>query len=762
MKSWVMIYNLVSFAAFVVQLGFLIFSLCRKDRFRRIFGTMLTFSMLTLVTYNCFLNAPTHLTAMIFHTAFAGAFLCSNLCISLFVMRYTQTEKYMLNVIRITGLFLVLFLGFYVYNAFSHLLYDVERVTIMGTEIWTIKPAGLIWLYYLVSALLSLQIMAQLIVRVVVLPKIYKYRYILLAIVYGGIWSIRGVLHILSAPIDVSVLVFTFFAGFTSLIVIYGAPKKLTERMVRMANNSMNDGLLCYDNTGKPIFSNAAAKKLFAAERNPLKAMRAYRINRVDHAKENSSYEEVWEETFVLDGQEHIYDVRYIHIREHDQIVGSYLQFTDKTEELLMFEQQRYQATHDGLTGIYNRERFFREAEKRKNEFPNIPWMILVSNIRDFRLVNELFGEEVGDAILVREAENFRKYAHRSSLYGRIMDDRFALLMDKRYFSPDIFMECIDDVRKITDEKNFRMHVQVGIYEVTDPTENIVLIYDKAILALPNIASEYQKVFAYYDSNRMEERLKEHQIIEDFDHALEHGEFQIFLQAQFDKEGKVLGADSLPCVASEERGILAGKDLYAALEHSGVVHKMNEFLWNRAAELLHEWKITHPDWYISIHISAKDLYFTNVLEFLQNLLDQHEIRPQNLHVEIDEATLMMDPKNNVTLLNELQKMGLFIIISEFGNGYSSLNMLKDMHPDAIRLDHMVDPEDGDETRGYTVIKAILSMAQKLGIQTIISDIQNEAEHHFIKENGGDIYQGTYYAFPATVDEFVVMTEWTPD
>ena len=276
----------------------------------------------------------------------------------------------------------------------------------------------------------------------------------------------------------------------------------------------------------------------------------------------------------------------------------------------------------------------------------------------------------------------------------------------------------------------------------------------KANLASETIKNEYKSNIAYYTERLFESSIEERRIIGEFERAISNNEFEMYLQPQVDSSGNLYGAEALVRWQHPERGLLSPAIFIDVLEKTGFIYKLDRYMWDKAAKKLGEWKKEGKDQYhISVNISTKDFYLVDVYETFVGLVDKYDIDPVNLNIEITETTLMSDFDKNMGIIRLLQNYGFNIEIDDFGSGYSSLNMLKDISADVLKIDMGFLRASENEAKGLDILESIITLAGKLGMKVITEGVETKKQLYMLVEMGCDMYQGYYFSKPIPVDEF---------
>ena len=458
---------------------------------------------------------------------------------------------------------------------------------------------------------------------------------------------------------------------------------------------------------------------------------------------------------FEIDGKTRYFDISYKRIYdEKHRPLCDYFIYIDRTDMIQSLEREKYKATHDGLTGLLTREQFFIDTHELINKYAGMKFCIIYSNIKDFKFVNELFGIEKGDCVLKRQAQIIKEWKSDKMLSARIQNDRFAMCIPKDDLCEDDLIEAVKMMQEEFANTSFHLHLFIGIYEISDRNESVSIMCDKANIAGDTIKDNYESCIAYYDEHLLEISIEERRIIGEFDMALERKEFVMFLQPQVDCDGNAYGAEALVRWQHPDRGLLTPQKFIEVLEKAGLIYKLDRYMWERAAEKLSEWKKAGWEKYhISVNISTKDFFMIDVYETFTQLIRKYDINPENLKLEITETALMSDFEKNMEILKRLQAYGFKIEIDDFGSGYSSLNMLKDISADVLKIDMGFLRASENESKGQDILESIISLAGKLGMEVITEGVEKNSQLQMLKMMGCKIFQGFYFSRPISVEEF---------
>lgn len=580
----------------------------------------------------------------------------------------------------------------------------------------------------------------------------FRYEVIFITLFVGFILDLATVRS--QSIYDISTLIY----GFMSMIIYYLTlsyiPNELIENTLSLIIKDMNSGIVCFDIHGKCIYCNDILREQYNIGYDYEHMEHKYRawLEKIgDNRKDSMKFET----SINSDSGKRYYEIAYKRTYDDKKNqVCDYFLFNDRTEEVELLKYEKYRATHDMLTGLLNKEQFYIETAKMIREHIDTKYCIICSNIKDFKFVNELFGVEKGNEILRKEAEYIKDFADEEVVAARLRGDRFAMCMPKVRFDEKLIDKAVSGINAAFKNSLFHMHIFLGVYDIEDVNERVSIMCDKANFAGETIRNEYNINVAYYTEQLMLKSLEERKIIGEFDRALDNEEFVMFLQPQVDYEGYPYGAEALVRWQHPKRGLLSPDMFIDALEKNGFLYRLDIYMWNKAAKQLSDWKKRGIEKYhISVNISTKDFYLIDVYETFTSLVEKYDISPKLLKLEITETALMSDFDKNILIIKKLQDYGFDIEIDDFGSGYSSLNMLKDISADVLKIDMGFLRASENEVKGQDILESIIELANKLGMKVITEGVEKKSQLDMLSMMGCKMFQGYYFSKPIPVDEF---------
>ncbi len=411
----------------------------------------------------------------------------------------------------------------------------------------------------------------------------------------------------------------------------------------------------------------------------------------------------------------------------------------------------------DDLTGIYNREIFYKKVQEQLKENPEaLEYDIICLDVERFKMINDLYGTTTGDDLLKFIANYLMVYfEHSNAIWGRLYGDVFAIYMPRK--EEQHFIEAsINDM--VTYPLNMNLIINYGIYNIHNYDTPVSVMCDRANMAIKTIKGNYARRYAIYDSYLREEVLIEHKVINEMSEALEYQQFIPYYQLKFNiVTNKVIGAEALIRWVHPKRGVISPSEFIPVFEKNGFISLLDRYMWEAVCKDIRSWMDEgKPVIPISVNVSRMELYNENLADYLYNLIAQYKIPVHLLQVEITETAYMENPHQLIESVNRLKEKGFIILMDDFGSGYSCLNTLKDVAVDVIKLDVKFSTDINCNMKGDCILKSIIQMGRRLGLSMIAEGVETQQQADFLKSNGCHRAQGYLYAKPLPKKEVEVL------
>lgn len=691
-----------------------------------------------------------------------GLYLFSFDLVLIYILQYSQQYTQVFNEVSPfrTGCFVVAYLdGISLFlNTFFHHIFTLKTVSYMGFQMHQISDKTIFYhLHYIFAYALIFCILASFVTKIMQISNFYRKKYVPILVVLCVIMVLNFVCNVSGFPIDLSLAFFAFAAILICYLTLYRSPRELIDKTLSIVVTGMNNAVICFDINQECVYANDRACSMFhgsLADFSKISEQVQDWITAHDFQNRDSVE---WSDQKVIDNEVHYFDVEYRKLfAKEDEYIGFFLNLIDTTEKHLAFEKERFLATHDTLTGLYNSNYFAVKVAETLKAKPDVEWLLLSSNVKDFKLVNDLFGLEKGNEVLKMEADLLREHCSKDSVYGRIGGDKFAICIPKERFCEQDFLNAIRKMGQAFNNEMYHLHMYIGVYEITDRDEEVSIMCDKANLAMKTLYENYDRSIAYYSDTIFDQTLEEKQLVGDFDQAIAEEQFCMYLQPQMTSEGKMLGAEALVRWQHPKRGLIFPGDFIEIFERTGLIYRLDRYVWELAVRKLAQWqKEGHDELYISVNISTKDFYYMDVYQTITSLVEKYGIIPSTLKLEITETAIMTGTAGELEIIGQFRKYGFEVEIDDFGSGYSSLNTLKDMDVDVLKIDmgflRTTKPERLE--RSMSILDMIISLSKILGLSVVTEGVETEEQVSRLSQMGCGIYQGYYFSKPIPVSEF---------
>lgn len=427
---------------------------------------------------------------------------------------------------------------------------------------------------------------------------------------------------------------------------------------------------------------------------------------------------------------------------------------------LALLHELRYLAEFDALTGIYSKAKFFDVTRAMLHASPTERFAFFRIDIERFQLVNSFYGTETGDSLLRFAAQKLRESvaAFGRGTYGRMEADVFAVCIP--YTGEREAIALIERYKAELGrfELNFNLTPTCGIYVIRDKQEELSMMMDKAGLAAKRVKGNYIKNYAFYEEEMSRALEEEQEITNKMAQALSRGEFEIYFQPKYNlSTNRPEGAEALARWMDPLRGKTLPGVFIPIFERNGFVAHLDYYVWERVCALLRRWldKGLNPS-PISVNVSRVNIYTADLVERICSLTKKYDIPNRLLQLELTESAYTDNPKVIMETMKSLQEKGFLILMDDFGSGYSSLNVLKNMEVDIMKLDMKFLSDADVPGRGEKIISSVVRMAKWLGIPVIAEGAEKQEQVEFLREIGCEYVQGYYFARPMPEDEYEAL------
>jgi len=394
-------------------------------------------------------------------------------------------------------------------------------------------------------------------------------------------------------------------------------------------------------------------------------------------------------------------------------IILSRLKNAIARSQVKYMQQIRHLAEHDPLTDLYNRAHFFDSTSKMLSEHRTSSFLMVRFDIDRFQVLNSIWGEKASNKFLIFVAQLLREVTKDIEIctYGRMETASFCFCIscDKKKLK-----EIVDFlIEKMANyDMNYLIEPSLGVYEVTDCAMPVETMYLCASIAVNRVREKYKDYVCFYQPSMRENLIKEQYIVDEMETALDQEQFEIYLQPKYNLQtNEPYGAEALVRWMHPVKGAIMPGVFIPIFEKNGFIGKLDVYVWEHVCRLLRQWldKGINPA-PVSVNMSRADLYNPTPIDTINALIKKYNISPDLLNLELTESTYMDNPQLMSDKIQKLRSLGFSIMLDDFGSAYSSLNMLKDIHVDYIKIDMKFLKDKGDDTRSERVLASVVRMA----------------------------------------------------
>ncbi len=415
----------------------------------------------------------------------------------------------------------------------------------------------------------------------------------------------------------------------------------------------------------------------------------------------------------------------------------------------------------DDMTGLFNKDYFFRYAEQFDRFHSDMDMDAISLDINHFHLINELYGRRTGDDVLIHLADYLKDLREKTNcIVSRIEADKFYIYAPSGLLDYETVSDEINS--HFEDFRDIYVRVRSGVYLDADKTIDIERRFDRAVQASNTIKENYAQPVAYYDAAIHERKIFEDRLLNEVDDAMASGQFSISFQPKFNVEADepvLASAEALVRWQHPQLGQISPGIFIPLLEKNGLIQKLDFHIWEQVMEIRGRWKKeTGYELPVSVNVSRMDLYSPNLIDHLDEILSKNGLDRGKLYLEITESAYTEDAAQIVAVVGRLRSEGFKIEMDDFGTGYSSLNMLADIPVDVLKLDMRFVQNLNSNDKQEKLIRLVMDIAKYLGMAVVAEGVETGDQVEFLKSVGCQLIQGYYFSKPLPAEEFAKYVE----
>lgn len=410
----------------------------------------------------------------------------------------------------------------------------------------------------------------------------------------------------------------------------------------------------------------------------------------------------------------------------------------------------------NNLSDYHYNHSFMERLRKRLPEILPNTYCIVAIDIEHFRLFNKLYGRSSGDEVIRYIYTCLKQSAlEYDGIDAYLGGDNFvAFLPDDDEVLNNIRQKII---KKFSEWNNTSAFFPLfGVYTIKDTSVLPELMYDHAMLALSHAEEDYKWHICRY-TMEMESCLEEEvYLLAAIEEGLEKGEFTFFAQPQCNiATGQIVGAEALVRWQKPDGEVLLPGGFIPVLEKNKMIDRLDRYVWEKVCQWLKGWiDQGYSPVPISINVSRIDIYAMDVPKYIFSLLEKYQIPEHLIKIEITESAYTENNNRISHAVNTFRNRGLVVMMDDFGCGYSSLNMLKNIPVDVLKLDmRFLQFKEEERQKSANILESIVNMAGLLHLPIVVEGVENESQEKFVQKLGCRYIQGFYYYKPLPIKKF---------
>ena len=414
----------------------------------------------------------------------------------------------------------------------------------------------------------------------------------------------------------------------------------------------------------------------------------------------------------------------------------------------------------DRLTGLMSREAFLSAVQERVAQQPPGHFVLACFDVDKFKIINDQYGTEKGDQVLIHIARVFQAgFQAQNGLVSRIAADVFAVLYPASFRgSPAlaILREHASRAEGLASPLVFR----IGRYLIDDLSLSPSAMYDRASLAAASVKGRYDVRIATYNESLREQLLREQEIVMEMSAALESGQFEPWYQPQYNHAtGALIGAEALVRWRHPEKGMIPPASFIHIFEQNGFIYALDRHIWESVCRFLRRClDAGRSPLPVSVNVSRYDVLQPDFLAAVTGLVRQYGLPPSLLRLEITESAFAEATSDMVRVVRRLVDDGFTLEIDDFGSGYSSLNTLKSVPAQVLKLDMRFFEENDDAQRSGSIVESVVRMSKWLGMSVIAEGVEVPEQADYLKSIGCSYIQGYLYARPMPEADYLRLCQ----
>lgn len=472
-----------------------------------------------------------------------------------------------------------------------------------------------------------------------------------------------------------------------------------------------------------------------------------------------------WQGEFInkrKDGVEYIYSINVSPVVDDDSRITHYIAIEeDITERKKTEERVHFLANFDVLTGLPNRARMEEHFSyilslARRN---NTSFALMFLDLDHFKDINDSLGHKIGDELLVQLSKRLQSVLREEDTLSRQGGDEFILLLPgaNSHGASTIAQKLIETVAKpfSVNEYELSVTISIGISLFPNDGDSIETLAKNADAAMYRAKQEGRNSFRFFTEELQQRTIRNLELSNALHYAIENKELYLTYQPQIaSSDRRIIGAEALIRWNHPLFGHVSPSEFIPIAEDNGLILPIGEWVLRTAIAQAKQWiDLGLSPMIMAVNLSAVQFRHPHLPLLISSILQEVQLPPEYLEIELTERMAMHDPDRAVLIMNQLHQQGIRMSIDDFGTGYSSLSYLKKFNVYKLKIDQSFVRDINTDAEDKAIVRAIIDMAKGLGLLTIAEGVETQSQLAFLQQQGCDEIQGYLFSKPLLPEAF---------